>query len=290
MKISKISKSFGDKKVLDNISFELEKGQITSIVGRNGSGKTTLLKTINRILDPDRGDILIDGKSLIKEEALQREIVYLPDRFDFFLYSNAEKTMNFYKIIYPNFDEKFVIEEAEKLKLSLKKSFKSQSKGNKAILGLLIVLATNAQYLFLDEILDGMDILNKEIIIKYLLDATESGKSILISSHQLNELQGISDKVIYLNLSGNIEKFEDTNESVHKIQIVTKEILPKDISNMSIIRSHLGRVYIVLFDGSLEEIEEKLNCEDIVQYDILPIQMEDLFYLEKGKEQVDERL
>jgi ABC-2 type transport system ATP-binding protein len=282
LKAENISMAYDKKQVIDNISFTLSTGEITSLVGRNGSGKTTILKILSQILDPQSGEVLIDEKDLSKNPEMKINYAFLPDRFDFFSYDTGLQAMEYYKIIYPEFDSEFAITEAEKLGLSLKDNIRTLSKGNKALLGLIISLATNAKFLFLDEVLDGMDVLNKDKIMGYIIDAATKDRSILISSHQLQELQGISDRVIYLNLDGKINEVSNEKESdILKLQVVTKNELPKDIENISVVRQHIGRVYTILI-GDKEGWEELFNKEEIVQYDKLPVHLEDLFYWEQG--------
>lgn len=286
-----ISKSFDGKIVLDDISFSLSSGKIYGLVGRNGAGKTTLLKILARVLDPDKGTTTIDMRDYVAEPSLAKSIAYLPDRFDFFSYISALKAMEYYETIYPNFDRAYVLYEAEKLKLDLKKNIKDQSKGNKTLIGLLMVLATKADFLLVDETLDGLDVLNKEAIIKYLLDASQDGRCVLISTHQLQELQGIADEVFYIGLDGKIQGVDKSKDaSFQKVQVVVKEKLPKDILDQAILKNHLGRVYTILLPGKEEEVVRELAREEIVQFDILPLQIEDRFYFERGREDDNERL
>lgn len=286
-----ISKSFDGKIVLDDISFSLSSGKIYGLVGRNGAGKTTLLKILARVLDPDKGTTTIDMRDYVAEPSLAKSIAYLPDRFDFFSYVSALKAMEYYETIYPNFDRAYVLHEAEKLKLDLKKNIKDQSKGNKTLIGLLMVLATKADFLLVDETLDGLDVLNKEAIIKYLLDASQEGSCVLISTHQLQELQGIADEVFYIGLDGKIQGVDKSKDaSFQKVQVVVKEKLPKDILDQAILKNHLGRVYTILLPGKEEEVVRELAREEIVQFDILPLQIEDRFYFERGREDDNERL
>lgn len=287
LKAVDISKVFDEKLVLDSVNFILKKGEITGLIGRNGSGKTTLLKILTRILDPISGRVYLDDKDLFENPELIENIAYLPDRFDFFSYSTGLKAIEYYEIIYPKFNREFIIEEAKKLKLPLDKNIKSLSKGYKALLGLLIILATNAEILLIDEGLDGMDVINKELLIKYLIDAAEEGKSVLISSHQLDELQGITDNILYISLEGKLENIKERRDkNILKVQIVVKESLPVDILNESVLRFHLGRVYTVLIEGSEKEVIEKLIRKEIVQFDIIPMTLQDYFYWEKGREEI----
>ncbi len=282
LKAENLTMAYDKKLVIDDISFELNTGEITSLVGRNGSGKTTILKILSQILTPQEGRVFIDEKSLSSNPESKINYAYLPDRFDFFSYNSGMQAMEYYKIVYPEFDKDFVEREAEKLGLNLKENIRTFSKGNKALLGLLIVLGTNAKFLFLDEILDGMDVLNKEKIIGYIIEAASQGKSFLLSSHQLQELQGISDRVIYLSLDGKVEEVSnDEQTQIVKLQVVAKNELPKKLKEVAIIRQQIGRVYTILLKET-QEWEQLMNSEEIVQYDKLPVHLEDLFYWEQG--------
>ena len=272
-------------KVLDDISFEIDSGEVFALVGRNGSGKTTILQILSQILDPINGELFLDDKDISINPNLKENIAYLPDNFDFFSYDSAKSAMDYYSTVYREFDKDFVKGEADKLSIDLSKSIRNQSKGNKTLLGLIIVLATKAPIILLDEVLDGIDVLNKSKIIDYILDAKEEGRAILVSSHQLAELQGIADKVFYLSLDGKISKSEgDTSSQVQKFQIVTSSEIPPSILDHMLVRQHIGRVYTVLIDKDID-IQELLSDSTVVQYDELPVLLEDLFYWEDRHEQ-----
>lgn len=285
-----LTMAYDKKQVLDDVNFTLKTGEITALVGRNGSGKTTILKILSQILKPQKGEVVIEEKPLSSNPEMKINYAYLPDRFDFFAYDTGMQAMDYYKIVYPDFDKDFVVAETEKLGLSLKENIRTFSKGNKALLGLIIALGTKAKFLFLDEILDGMDVLNKEKIITYIIDAATQGKSILVSSHQLQELQGISDRVLYLSLDGKINEVSNEKESdIVKLQVVTKEKLPEELKDIAVIRQHIGRVYTILLKET-EGWKSLLDTEEIVQYDKLSVHLEDLFYWEQGGEIDNERI
>lgn len=282
-----ISKVFDGKLILDNINFTLKTGEITGLVGRNGSGKTTLLKILSKILDPISGTVLVDDVDLFKNPKLIENIAYLPDSFDFFIYDTGNKAMDYYEIIYPKFDRKFVEEEAKKINIPLDQTIRSLSKGQSTLLGLLIILGTKANILLIDEALDGMDVINKELVLQYLIVAAENDHAILISSHQLDELQGIADNILYLSIDGKVENIKDNRDKpLNKVQIVVSESIPEDILKDSLLRFQLGRVYTVLMERPEEEILHKLIRKEIVQFDILPLKLEDYFYWEKEKENI----
>lgn len=283
VEVNNISKSFDDKKVLDNISFSLDEGNITGLVGRNGSGKTTLLKILAGIYSPDRGDFKIAGNSLaIKPKAIEN-LAYLPDSFDYFNLNKVKEIPEYYEILYPNFDSKFFMDEIGRYNIDLNQSMRSFSKGEKNLIGLITVLSSNAKVILIDEILDGMDVLNKRRITEYLLDARDRGCAIFASSHELAELGGICDNILYLSKEGKISSTESSeNQNLHKLQLVVRENLPEAIKNISVVISNIGRVYTLLITASDKELIDILNNEEIVQYDKLEVRVEDYFYLEEG--------
>lgn len=282
LQINDIHKSYGEKHVLNGISFSVEKGKVTSLIGRNGSGKTTMLEILSRIISQDGGFISIDDKKIDEDITLQQNIAFLPDRFDLFKYSNALRIMEFYEIIYPHFDREFVKTELTKLRISPKRDVRNLSKGQSALLGLVIILATGADYILLDEILDGIDVVNRRKVIEYVLDATAAGRAVLISSHSLDELESISDTAIYISLDGSLQAV-DQSLNLNKFQIVLKETLKKEDIEKLFITGEIGRVITILTEDSFEEVQKKLKTE-IIQHDIIPVKYEDVFYYESIKE------
>lgn len=282
LQINDIHKSYGEKHVLNGISFSVEKGKVTSLIGRNGSGKTTMLEILSRIISQDGGFISIDDKKIDEDITLQQNIAFLPDRFDLFKYSNAMRIMEFYEIIYPNFDREFVKTELAKLKISPKMDVRNLSKGQSALLGLVVILATGADYILLDEILDGIDVVNRRKVIEYVLDATAAGRAVLISSHSLDELESISDTAIYISLDGSLQAV-DQSLNLNKFQIVLKETLKEEDREKLFITGEIGRVITILTEDSFEEVQKKLKTE-IIQHDIIPVKYEDVFYYESIKE------
>lgn len=283
LRAKNISKTFDETKVLDNVDFEIVKGRITALVGRNGSGKTSLIKILSQVYDPSEGRVLVDEKNLDSFPELKDRIAYLPDNFSYFNYETIGGAVGYYQIAYETFDVDFAKAELEKLGFDMKTRIRNLSKGNKSLVGLVLVLATRADYVLVDEIVDGLDVLNKKKVMAYLLDAGED-RGILVSSHELEELEGIADRVIYLSKNGKIRLMENARKAdIVKIQIVAKNELPEIVKNQAVVKGQMARVYTVLGGGSEENWRHILDSEDIIQYDFLPVKLEDLFYYEEGR-------
>ncbi len=282
--VNNINKSFGKNEVLKDVSFSLLPGTITGIVGRNGSGKTTLLKILCGIYLADSGEFTLDKKKLSEDAKLISHIGFLPDRFDYFNYYKAKDVPEFYKIIYKNFDSDYFFCELNKNEIDPNQTIRNFSKGQKNLLGLITILATKADIILVDEVLDGMDVLNKKLILSYILDAKDAGRTVLASSHDLDHLTGICEEILYLSKDGRLKNTSVDTKNIKKIQIVVKDKLPKDLLDNSVLVSSLGRVNIILINASEDLLDHMLANDEIVQYDILNLKIEDYFYMEQGGE------
>ena len=282
--IEKINKKFSKKIVLNNVSFSVTTGEIVALVGRNGSGKTTLLKILSGIYDQDSGKIGIEG---VDNKNIKKQLIYIPDRFDYFKNSKIKKVCEFYKLAYENFDAQYFKTELEKIKLSETSRLSELSKGQLAIFSLILGISCRTKFIFLDEPLDGIDVINTKMIVDYILDAQSDGVGLLISSHQLNALENISDKVVYLDDGVGVSE-EINKDEYSKYQLVYQEKIPEKLRRNPDVRiiSNIGRVYVVIMRGSYTATHDIIQDENLLQYDKLPIALEDIFLLNsKGEDE-----
>ena len=282
--IEKINKKFSKKIVLNDVSFSVTTGEIVALVGRNGSGKTTLLKILSGIYSQDSGKIRIED---VDNKNIKKQLIYIPDRFDYFKNSKIKKVGEFYKLAYENFDEQYFKTELEKIKLSQTSRVSALSKGQLAIFSLILGISCRTKFIFLDEPLDGIDVINTKMIVDYILDAQSDGIGLLISSHQLDSLENISDKVVYLDEGIGVSE-EINKDEYSKYQLVYQEKIPDELRrnpNVKII-SNIGRVYVVIIRGSYDSTHDIIQDKDLLQYDKLPIALEDIFLLNsKGEDE-----
>ncbi|MCW6700751.1 ATP-binding cassette domain-containing protein [Anaerococcus sp. NML200537] len=252
------------------------------MVGRNGSGKTTLLKILCGIYRADSGKFSLDGKELADDPKLISHIGFLPDRFDYFSFYKAKDVPDFYKIIYEKFDSDYFFCQLNKNEIDPNQTIRNFSKGQKNLLGLITILASGADIILVDEVLDGMDVLNKKLILSYLLDAKEAGRTVLASSHELDYLAGICEEILYLSKDGKLKNTSQDTKNIRKVQVVVKDKLPQTLADNAVIISSLGRVKVILIKADDKLLSEYLSDDQIVQYDILGLNIEDYFYMEAG--------
>jgi ABC-2 type transport system ATP-binding protein len=204
LKISNLSKNFKTKKVLDNVSFEVNKGDIFGLVGLNGVGKTTMIKIILGLLDQDSGSAEIYGKD-VKDKNARNNLSFLPEKFQPSLFLKGEEflklTCSYYKKPYSKTD---AVRLARLLRLEpdvLKNRVSSYSKGMGQKLGLLSSLIVNSPFLMLDEPMSGLDpsarISLKDALIDYVKSNNEN--TIFFSSHILSDIDEICNKIAILH-------------------------------------------------------------------------------------------
>lgn len=281
--IKNISKSFKNKTILNDINFELDSGNILAIVGKNGSGKTTLLKTIVGTLDRQKGDILIDNQSIKKYIKLKSNMILVNDRFDYFKYDKLKHILFYYETIYDNFDRDYFLEKLAFHQLDLNKKLSSLSKGQAMILSILLALASNPKFILLDEPLDGIDLVNINIILDYILDAQEKDIGVIIASHRLNYIEKIANDILLLDNDANqLISINDVN--LCKYQVVYKEKITLNFNRSeAFVLNHIGRVYTIIAKDC-PEFEKKLQATNPLQYDKMNASLEEIFLAKHTRE------
>lgn len=204
LKIINISKSFKKKKVLDDVSFEVKKGEIFGFVGLNGQGKTTLIKIIIDLLDQDEGEVEISGISRLLPQA-RKELCYLPEKFH---PSVNQKGEEFIKFVLGFYGQKINHKECEKICKTLdldygvlKEKIAKYSKGMTQKLGLLATFLSKANLIILDEPMSGLDPKARIALKNELIAYKKQGKSIFFTSHILSDMDEICDNIAILNNS-----------------------------------------------------------------------------------------
>ena len=202
IEIKNVSKTYnGKKKVLKNISFKIEGGEMFAFIGHNGAGKTTMIKCIMGILDFEEGDILVDNKS-IKEEPLEckRIMAYVADNPD--LYENM-KAIDFINFICDMYEVSEDIRRENTLKYAkmfeiedkLNDDISSFSHGMKQKVALIAALAHNPKVLIMDEPFVGLDPKAVYDMKEIMRDMTKNGKTIFFSTHILDVAEKLCDRV-----------------------------------------------------------------------------------------------
>ncbi|BCJ87573.1 ABC transporter ATP-binding protein [Effusibacillus dendaii] len=206
------SKRFGSIQALDGLSLQVEEGRITGLLGLNGSGKSTTLKVIAGLLHLDQGEIRIDGEP--PSISSKQKIAYLPEIDVLYPWMTVSDAVTYMKDFYADWDDQKAARLVEYFQLSPARKIRDLSKGSRAKVKLLLALSRRAKYLLLDEPLSGIDVLAREDLIQALVDDfLEEGQSILITTHEVKEVEPILDDVLFIRagkiaLQGNLEQLK----------------------------------------------------------------------------------
>lgn len=192
-----LSKYFYQKKALEKVDINIEKGKIYGILGPNGGGKSTLLKLAAGLLKPSGGEITIDNKN---PGVYTKSIVsYLPETNYFYKWMRIKDALNFFNDLYVDFDMENAGKSIEFMKLEEKEKITSLSKGMLGRLKLSLALSRNAKLYLLDEPLNGIDPVSREKIITSILDVFNKKSTIIICSHLIYYIEKLLDYIFFLS-------------------------------------------------------------------------------------------
>ncbi len=285
IKITNLSKSYGDKKVLENLNCTIKTGSIYGLIGANGAGKSTLLRIIMGVFQKNSGSIEIDGKEITDEEEFKQKLVYVPDDLFFFKGYTIKDMVNFYDSMYKNFDKEFAFKIFDKLKLDKKQKIQTFSKGMKRQTALVCAIATNADYMFFDETFDGIDPVIRNFMKKIIAEQMEKKETtIIMTSHNLRELEDICDNLGLLHKGGILfeSDIDSLKTNMFKIQIsLGKDFSEKDFQNFNVLSfKKNGSVATVILKGERESYEKILQEMNPIILDFLPLTLEEIFIYE----------
>ena len=208
LEIINVNKSYGNKKILDNINLKIEKGKIIGLLGKNGTGKTTLIKLINDLLTLDNGKILVNGKEIGIES--KKIISYLPERTYLDKTMTINKVLEYFSSFYDNFDSKKARKLLKDLDLDTNLKLSKMSKGMQEKVGLVLVMSRKADLYILDEPLGGVDPATRDYILDTILSNFNENASVIISTHLISDIERILDEVIFID-KGKIVLQSDTD-------------------------------------------------------------------------------
>ncbi|TCS93238.1 ABC transporter ATP-binding protein [Hazenella coriacea] len=234
--VRSVSKKYGHKNVLENVSIQIEKGKITSLIGPNGAGKSTLLSIMSRLIQKDTGEVYIDEQKIsqYKSSELAKKISILKQSNHINLRLTIRELVSFGRFPYSqgrlsNEDEEHVNEAIRYMELTelQHKYLDELSGGQRQRAYIAMVIAQDTEYIFLDEPLNNLDMKHSVQIMKILRRLVdELGKTIVIVIHDINFASCYSDQIVALK-DGKVIREGSTGE------IITQDVL-KDIYDMEI--------------------------------------------------------
>ena len=243
--VNSVSKSYKSQKVLNNISFSADKGQIIGFLGPNGAGKSTMMKILTGFIKPDQGAVFIDDIDVLKKSiAAQKVIGYLPEHNPLYAEMYVREYLQFQAAIYKV--AKSQIEDCiEKVGLTLEanKKIHQLSKGYQQRVGIAAAILHNPKVLILDEPTTGLDP-NQIIEIRALIQELGKNKTVLFSTHIMQEVEAVCDRVIIIKkgqilVDKKLEELQDSKEQIIEVTFNTSfdEVIFQKLSNLSSVKN-----------------------------------------------------
>ena len=282
-----VVKTFDGFRALDGLTMTVPTGAVYGLVGPNGAGKSTIIRHLAGIYRQDSGEVLLDGQPVYEDPAVKRRMTVIGDDWYYFPQANIREMAHFFAGLYPAFSW----ERYEKLKqvfpLDEKMMLRRMSKGMQKQAAFWLTVCCMPEYLILDEPVDGLDpVMRRQVWSLLLGDVAERGTTVLVSSHNLRELEDVCDHVGILD-HGRVlleRSLSDLQDNTVKLQVaypgVTEPVLPAEMQILH--RSHVGRVYTYIVRGSREDILRRMQITEPVLLESIPLTLEEIFIYELG--------
>lgn len=236
IEIKNLTKNYGKSRGINNVSFNVEEGEIFGFIGPNGAGKSTTIRTLLALIYPTGGSATIFGKDCIKyAPEILKDVGYLPSEVFYYDNMTVKDLLKYSASFYKKDCTKRMNELAEILDLDLKRRIDDLSFGNKKKVGIVQGLLHEPKLIILDEPTSGLDPLMQQKFFELLKEENKKGTTILFSSHILSEVQKLCDRVAIIKEGKllKVEKISSLRENSHK-KFMLETVNPVDKSYFSI--------------------------------------------------------
>lgn len=286
IEIRNVTKSFDKIKAVDNVSVTIKENTVFGLIGTNGAGKSTVLRMVAGVLEPEQGEIAIDGLPVFDNMEAKRNVYFIADEPYFFANSNAVDMQKYLTCIYPEFAVDDFYNYLINFGLNKKRKINTYSKGMKKQLALICGVCSGAKYLLCDETFDGLDpVMRQGIKSIFAGEMERRGMTPVIASHNLRELEDICDHVGLLHKGGVLlsKDLEDMKCNIQKVQCVFKTIEDeaKVIASLDIMKNEKrGSLNVLTVRGNKAEILAIFATANTVFFEALPLSLEEIFISE----------
>ena len=281
LEMKNVTKTFGKFKALDDLTLTVPKGSVYGLVGPNGAGKSTAIRLMTGIYRPDAGCITMEGMPVYENPENKARMGYIPDDIFYFPSASMTEMRSFYKGIYPQFDDALYGRLLDAFQLPQKSPIRRFSKGMQKQAAFHLSICTRPELLILDEPVDGLDpVMRRQVWSLILSDVASSGTTVLISSHNLRELEDICDHVGIMDHGKMLleRSLADMQGATHKLQIVGD--VPEGLEVIH--ESQTGRLKTLIVRGDAKAITLKVSASAPIYFDVLPLSLEEIFIYELG--------
>ena len=280
IEVKNVVKTFDGFTALDGLDITVPTGAIYGLVGPNGAGKSTIIRHLAGIYRQDSGEVLIDGQPVYENPSVKSKTAYIPDDTYFFTQAGIRDMMRYYRGVYASFDQTRYDALREVFRLDEKRPMRKLSKGMQKQAAFQLALSLRPEVLILDEPVDGLDpVMRRQVWSLVMGDVEERGTTVLVSSHNLRELEDVCDHVGIIHKGKTMleRSLSELQENVSKVQLVLNEgqEIPEGLNILH--ASTSGRIRTLIIRGKTEETEAKIAGVGPLFYDLVPLTLEEIF-------------
>ncbi len=292
VEVNHIIKSYANKVAVNDLSFSVAQGEIFGLIGPNGAGKTTTIRMMMDIIKPDSGKVTILGENL--SEASKNKIGYLPEERGLYKKLTVIDTI-VYLASLKGMDPHSAGEKADELLTQTgmlpnrRKKIEELSRGMGQIIQFIVTIIHDPELIILDEPFSGLDPVNTELMKGMVVDLRKRGKAIILSTHQMNQVEELCDRILMMNdgrsvLYGNLKEIKARyrNNAI----ILEAEGEPGAIPGVKEKKVHKDHIELVLDENTTpQQVLKQLLSKEIVvtRFEVATPPLNDIFLKIVGK-------
>lgn len=291
IEINDLTKDYGEKRGIFDLSFDVKKGEVFGFLGPNGAGKTTTIRHLMGFLRPDKGECFIDDLDCFKQASkIKEKLGYLPGEIAFFNTMTGTEFIHFMAEMRGMKDKGRIKSLLDFFELDPSGRIRKMSKGMKQKIGLVCAFMHDPEVLILDEPTSGLDPLMQSKFIQLVLHEKSRGKTILMSSHSFEEVERTCDRVGIIKTGrlvavDSVASIKEQSHKVYRVMFSSKEearTFAKECVGASLL--HSGMQVEVHIPGTLKHFIAAMGRYNVTGLDVVSQDLEDIFMQYYGGE------
>lgn len=286
LEANNVVKTFDGFRALDGANMTVPRGAVYGLVGPNGAGKSTIIRHFTGVYRPDSGQVTLDGQPVYENPAAKSRMAVIPDDWYYFPQANIRDMARLYAGTHPFFSWDRYHKLREAFPLPEKQLLRRMSKGMQKQAAFWLVMSCMPEVLVLDEPVDGLDpVMRRQVWSLLLGDVADRGTTVLVSSHNLRELEDVCDHVGIMDhghvlLERSLAQLQD---NMVKLQVVFPDGMEDVPAELPVLHaSKLGRVHTLIMRMNAQEATERLMAYSPLLVDAIPLTLEEIFIYELG--------
>lgn len=279
--IEHLTKRFGKFTAVDDVSIEIPTGSVFGLLGPNGAGKTSTFKCMLGLASPTSGAVRFDGKPLQPETF--EHLAYVPERSALYEWMSAGEHLEMQKRAFKRYNEKRANELMQLFSLDPRKRVRAMSKGMRTALSVVLAFAIEPETMVLDEPTSGLDPVNQRSVLKLIIDASAQGATIVLSSHQIGQVERAADHIAVLKggriaLAGAVDDLKAESKIVEAIFENDSTALNGLSRDARITRvEQTGRIFRLTVSAGSDQLAGQLSSMGAQSVRIVDLNLEDIF-------------